>query len=68
MESIPIRQCPSVFISALLREYCDADNFVLDVAKFSPATPVTLLVSCKLLAAECILSLTSNQNTLHNFS
>jgi hypothetical protein len=31
-----------------LCQHCAADSFILDVAKFSPATPITLLVSCKL--------------------
>jgi hypothetical protein len=47
IKSIPIRQCPSVFMNALC-QHCASDNFILDVAQFSPATPVTLLVSCKL--------------------
>ena len=47
IESIPIRLCPSVFMNVLY-QHCAADNFISDVAKFSSATPVTLLVSCKL--------------------
>jgi len=31
-----------------LYQHCATDNFILDVAKFSPAAPIILLVSCKL--------------------
>jgi hypothetical protein len=45
---VPIWRRPSIFMNVAMWKNCTFDNDILDVAKFTTLSPLSLLISCKL--------------------
>jgi hypothetical protein len=45
---VPIWRCPSMFMNVAMWEHCTFDNEMF-MAKFITLTPLSLLISCKIL-------------------
>jgi hypothetical protein len=54
---VPIWRCPSIFVNVAMWEHCTVDNEILDVAKFTTLTPLSVLVLYKLSFPVVVLCL-----------